>query len=182
MEQVLIVDNDDSFVYNIVEMLRPLASLHVVKHNALPPLEGFNKILLSPGAGLPTDYPAMMELLRHPSPTRSILGICLGHQAIALSFGAKLRLLSEPKHGHCSTLTPPLLGICTVGRYHSWVVDEADFPPELLVTSRDEEGNIMSLRHRTLPVTGVQFHPESIITAHGVELFRTWISGRETIG
>lgn len=176
MKHVLVVDNDDSFVYNIVEMLRPLAIVDVVKHSSLGHYSHYDKILLSPGAGLPAEYPAMMQLLMRSAATHSILGICLGHQAVAQHFGASLIRLQKPLHGHEGRLSNPFLGVETVGRYHSWVVDEETLPADLDIISRDcDDGSIMALRHRTLPIYGVQFHPESIITNGGVKFFENWI-------
>lgn len=181
MKKVLVVDNDDSFVYNIVEMLRHLCHVEVVNHRELMSyrVTDFDGVVLSPGAGLPSEYPQIMEFLSHYAGRCSILGVCLGHQAIAQHFGATLVQLSSPKHAHCSRLVKCELGllesVTEVGRYHSWVVSMDEFPVELVVTSRDEEGHIMSLRHGVLPIYGVQFHPESIITTSGRTVFAKWL-------
>lgn len=179
MKRVLVVDNDDSFVYNIVEILRSMCHVTVVNHREVKSMDGFDALLLSPGAGLPSDYPMTMKLLQTAVGRCPILGVCLGHQAIAQHFGASLMQLPHPKHAHRSVLIKGedaiLESVTAVGRYHSWVVSPDTLPNELMVTSRDEDGNIMSLRHVTLQIYGVQFHPESIITDGGADMFAAWL-------
>lgn len=192
---VLIIDNYDSFVYNIVGLLREcrdsagaVPERDVVRNDAIPfeSLGRYDAVILSPGPGVPDEAGELMRLVGEAAGRVPILGICLGHQAIAQYYGASLRQLSHPRHGHPSPLTyidgsDLVMGICaeraaTVGRYHSWTVDESTLPDVLCVTSRDEEGNIMSLRHRTQPVYGMQFHPESIITSCGHSLMQSFIT------
>lgn len=192
---ILIVDNYDSFVYNVVGLLRGCRdsvggdlSWDVVRNDTIPfdRLDRYDAIILSPGPGVPQEAGDLMRLVGVAAGRVPMLGICLGHQAIALHYGARLRQLEHPRHGHPSALTvvdasDPVIGTCSgtqpvVGRYHSWVVDEAALPPVLFVTSRDEEGNIMSFRHFSDEVYGVQFHPESIITSVGAALMDRFIA------
>ena len=192
---ILIIDNYDSFVYNIVGLLqRERAAAggirpdwDVVRNDVIPfgSLDRYDAIILSPGPGVPGEAGGLMRLVAEASHV-PMLGICLGHQAIAQHYGARLCQLAHPRHGHPSVLTDidpadPLIGRCgdgrgvTVGRYHSWTVDETSLPSCLHVTSRDEEGHIMSMRHESLPTFGVQFHPESVITTCGRELLHDFI-------
>lgn len=193
--RILIVDNYDSFVYNIVGLLKqcragafPGLEWDVALNDAVPfgDLGLYDAVIISPGPGVPSEAGDLMRLMSVVGKDVSVLGVCLGCQAIAMHYGASLCQLAYPRHGHPSPLrdidaSDPVVGSLagkevTVGRYHSWVVDEADFPSSLVVTSRDEEGHIMSFRHRSLPLFGVQFHPESIITDCGVELLRNFMT------
>lgn len=187
MRKILIVDNNDSFVYNLVEMLRLLGAPHdLTIHDKIDfsVLNDYSHILLSPGAGIPSNYPNMMRILSVCSASHSILGVCLGHQAIASHFGAGLTQLKRPLHGHTSKLvyidqSDALLNGITentrIGRYHSWIVSPENLPPDIIVSARDEERNIMAIRHNRLPLYGVQFHPESIITQSGITILANWI-------
>lgn len=198
---ILIIDNYDSFVYNIVGLLRECrdrscggVDWRVVRNDDIPfaGLDGYDAVILSPGPGVPEEAGELMRLVDVAAGRLPMLGICLGHQAIAQYYGASLLQLSHPRHGHPSPLmdvdaTDPVVGRCvgrdvTVGRYHSWTVDESTLPDSLTVTSRDEEGHIMSLRHRSQPVYGVQFHPESIITTCGHTLLQSFITHAEEWG
>lgn len=184
--KVLVLDNYDSFTYNLVHMLRELnVELEVFRNDEISVEEvaGFDKILLSPGPGLPSEAGIMPELLKQYSSSKSILGVCLGHQAIAECFGGSLYNLPTVFHGiateidvlegsHLYTDLPANFRVC---RYHSWVIAEENLPPELIVTSRDAHGTIMSVRHQTYDVQGVQYHPESIMTEHGMALIKNWI-------
>lgn len=190
---ILIIDNYDSFVYNIVGLLQRERAAggwdklewDVVRNDAIPfdSLDRYDAIILSPGPGVPHEAGSLMRLVAEAAHI-PMLGICLGHQAIAQHYGARLCQLAHPRHGHPSVLTDidssdPLIGRCwgvTVGRYHSWTVDESSLPSCLRVTSRDEEGHIMSMRHESLPTFGVQFHPESIITTCGRKLLHNFIA------
>lgn len=190
MKKILVIDNHDSFVYNIVQLLREAEcapQFDVVKNDEviMENLDGYDGLLLSPGPGIPSEAGKMMEAILHCWRTKAILGICLGHQAIAEAFGGSLLQLTTPFHGHRSFLRisddgdPVLHGIpqpAEVGRYHSWVVDPETLPDCLCVSSTDEDGNIMSLRHRKLPVFGVQFHPESYISNCGAAIIANWLS------
>ncbi len=184
---VLVVDNHDSFVYNLVQLLREdgRLKLTIARNDELPlaSLSHFKGIVLSPGPGLPHEAGMMMELLAATVYTHSILGVCLGHQAICEQFGGQLMQLSEPLHGVAtsveilgrSTLWQGIPSGMTVGRYHSWTVRRDNIPDSLRVTSQDSQLRVLSLEHMTLPVYGVQFHPESYITHCGAQLIRNWI-------
>jgi anthranilate synthase component 2 len=184
---ILVIDNYDSFVYNLVYMLRQYAVVTVVKNDELQPAmpERYDKILLSPGPGLPAEAGQMPDIIRQYAASKSILGICLGHQAIAEHFGASLYNLPEPLHGLASQLSvqqsDPLLADMParfqVGHYHSWVVNRDSCPPELELLATDERGNIMALRHRQYAVYGLQFHPESVLTEYGHQIIKNWIHG-----
>lgn len=190
MKKILVIDNYDSFVFNIVQLLReaPEAPLFDIVHNDsidFTRLEEYGGLLLSPGPGVPSEAGELECLIRRCSYSHSILGICLGHQAIAEVFGAGLLNLPFPLHGHHSVLTqvgegdPLLRGLempAVVGRYHSWVVNPDGFPKDLQVTSVDESGNIMSLKHCNLPIFGVQYHPESYMSNCGNVLISNWLN------
>ena len=185
MIRLLVVDNHDSFVFNVVQLLRehPRVSYTLISEDELKGDEmlSHDALLLSPGPGLPHEFPRMMKLIQAGIGLYPMLGICLGHQALALSFGAKLRQLPHPLHGHAAELTHidtqdsvvgQLPERSIVGRYHSWVVDEDSLPEELLPTAHTHAADhtryeLMALRHKTLPIYSVQFHPESMITEHG---------------
>ncbi len=186
---ILVVDNYDSFVWNVIALLResePDCCLTISKNDEvdLSSLSSYDGILLSPGPGLPSEAGLMPELIRLCADTHSVLGICLGHQAIAECFGAKLKQLQAPLHGlkdrlHIVKPEDDLLkGLSpheSIGHYHSWVVASDGFPECLEITSRDENGEIMSLRHKTKRLYGLQFHPESYITSCGAEIIRNWL-------
>lgn len=184
--KVLVLDNYDSFTYNLVHILRELeVDLEVHRNDkiTLDEVDRFDKILLSPGPGLPHEAGIMPELLKRFHDSKSILGICLGHQAIAECFGAKLRNLSTVFHGIVSDINqigsprifkelPETFKAC---RYHSWVIDESSMPSDMLVTSRDADGTIMSVEHQQHDVQGIQFHPESVMTEYGREMLQNWL-------
>lgn len=195
--RVLVIDNHDSFVHNIIGLLQELRSnddrfsglqWDIVLNDDAAPARAllYDALILSPGPGLPCEAGRLMETVKACAGRIPMLGICLGFQAIAENFGATLRRLPSPRHGHPSRLTridkeDPLAGSLAdaspvVGRYHSWVVDTATLPSELAATSFDEEGNLMSLRHRELPVFGTQFHPESVITDCGRPLLAAFLA------
>ncbi|WP_400191367.1 anthranilate synthase component II [Hymenobacter sp. B81] len=186
---ILVFDNYDSFTYNLVQVLRELgrgAELTVRRNDQLDldEVEAFDAVLLSPGPGIPAEAGLMPALIRRYAPTKRLLGVCLGHQGIAESFGAELLNLSEVLHGVATdaVVTSPderlFRGLPTrfrVGRYHSWAVRPNSLPACLEATARDEQGEIMALRHRRYDVRGVQFHPESILTEHGHRLLQNWL-------
>ena len=184
---IVVIDNYDSFVYNLVHYLEELdCRVTVLRNDAfhIDDIKGFNKIVLSPGPGIPEEAGLLKELIKTNAPTKCILGICLGHQAIAEVFGATLTNLEEVYHGVAtkaeSVVTDELLfkNIETsfeIGRYHSWIVSNDNFPEILEVTSKDVHGNIMSLRHKIFDVKGVQFHPESVLTPQGKTMIKNWV-------
>jgi anthranilate synthase component 2 len=185
--KILVLDNYDSFTYNLVYLIRQLGygqQLDIRRNDAfaLDEVEQYDKILLSPGPGIPSEAGLMPEVLQRYAATKSILGICLGHQAIAEAFGGQLYNLTEVQHGVASTLTvvpdrlfEGLPNQFAVGRYHSWVVDEAHLPTELEVIGRTIDQQIMAIRHRQFDLRGLQFHPESILTEHGPKLVQNWL-------
>lgn len=187
-KQILVIDNYDSFVYNLVHYLEEFDCEVTVKRNdeiELEEAERFDKILLSPGPGIPNEAGKMMEIIQKFAPTKSIFGVCLGQQAIGEVFGGKLDNLDQVYHGvatYSIVKTPDEILFKNVpshfeiGRYHSWVVSKNNFPDELEITSVDENGQIMSLRHRTYDVRGVQFHPESILTPYGKKIIENWVN------
>jgi len=185
--KILVLDNYDSFTYNLVYIVRQLGygpQMDVFRNDkiTLEEVDQYDKILLSPGPGVPSEAGIMPELLRKYSATKSILGVCLGHQAIGEAFGGGLINLSEVLHGVASQVTvrKDLLfeGISdtfSIGRYHSWVVDEATLSPDLEVIARTPDRQIMAVRHKKFDVRGVQFHPESILTENGIKIMKNWL-------
>lgn len=184
--KIVIIDNYDSFVYNLSHLLKELGAEVTVKRNdqfRLEELEEFDKILLSPGPGIPEEAGLLLDVIRRYAGKKPILGVCLGEQAIGEVYGGKLTNLDEVFHGIQSPVSltatdylfEGLPSTVQVGRYHSWVVDRKDFPDCLEVTAVSEEGYIMALRHRTLDVRGVQFHPESVLTPEGKQMLGNWI-------
>ncbi|MBN9380772.1 MAG: aminodeoxychorismate/anthranilate synthase component II [Chitinophagaceae bacterium] len=187
MPKILVFDNYDSFTYNLVHLMEKLLRQRVEVHrNDKIPLEKvkeYDKIILSPGPGIPEEAGLLLPLIKEYAASKPILGVCLGHQAIGEAFGGKLTNLSTVYHGvatpvkvlRAGGLFEGLPGELEVGRYHSWVVSEEGFPQELEVTARDENDYIMALRHRTLDVQGVQFHPESVLTPKGEQILKNWL-------
>jgi anthranilate synthase component 2 len=190
--KILIFDNYDSFTYNLVHVVEKLIHGKVdVYRNDKIPLEKVNeydKIVLSPGPGLPVESGLLLPLIKEYASTKSILGVCLGHQAIGETFGGNLINLSTVYHGVATKIKinpgrtqsendvfNSLPAELEVGRYHSWIVSKENFPGELEITSEDENGYIMGLRHRTFDVQGVQFHPESVLTPMGENMMRNWL-------
>lgn len=187
MKKILVIDNYDSFVYNLVHYLEELDCEVTVRRNdqlELEDVEEYDKILLSPGPGIPEEAGLLKAIIQQYAPTKSILGVCLGQQAIGEVFGGKLGNLESVFHG---IATP--INICVedevlfkdlpkniqVGRYHSWVVLR-ELPDVLIPTSYDESGQVMSLRHREFDVRGVQFHPESVLTPEGKKMIQNWVN------
>lgn len=188
--KILVLDNYDSFTYNLVHYIRELgygAQMDIVRNNQidLQAVEAYDKILLSPGPGIPEEAGIMPELIKMYGPSKSILGVCLGHQGIAEAYGAQLYNMPEVLHGVSSKVTvtkpddrlftdiPDSYEIC---HYHSWNVDKEQLGDEIEVTAIDEFGEIMAISHREYDVKGVQFHPESIMTEHGHQLLGNWLS------
>lgn len=186
--KILIFDNYDSFTYNLVHLVEKIMHQKVdVYRNdqiALEDVKQYDKIILSPGPGIPEEAGLLLPLIKEYSPTKSILGVCLGHQAIGEAFGGTLINLETVYHGvatdcdlsvvNCELFTDLPKNI-KVGRYHSWIVSDENFPKELEVTARDDNNYIMALQHKTFDVQGVQFHPESILTPDGEKIMRNWL-------
>jgi anthranilate synthase component 2 len=185
--RLLILDNYDSFTYNIVHAIRELGVTPDVIRNdriALSDFEAYDKIIISPGPGIPSEAGILPDFLREYATCKPILGVCLGHQAIGERFGAKLLNLPQVYHGIQTPVNvidrdyifEGLPDRFNVGRYHSWVVDNHDLPDDLVVTANDDNGCIMALRHKDYDVRGVQFHPESILTPDGLQIFKNWLN------
>ena len=185
--RILVFDNYDSFTYNLVHAVKKLGFTDVEEHRndqiPLDDIDRFDKIILSPGPGVPSESGILLDVIRKYAPTKSILGVCLGEQAIAEAFGGTLINLTEVHHGVSSMvdileediLFNDLPKQLEVGRYHSWAVEKSTLPDCLTVTAVDEEGLIMALAHKTYDVRGVQFHPESVLTPDGEKMLRNWL-------
>ena len=186
--KILVFDNYDSFTYNLVHLVEKILHQKVdVFRNDQIPLEAvkaYDKIILSPGPGIPEEAGLLLPLIKEYASSKSILGVCLGHQAIGEAFGAKLVNLDKVYHGVATpiTVTNPnsqiLKGMgdtIEVGRYHSWIVSDKNFPEELDITAVDSNGFIMGLQHKQFDVQGVQFHPESVLTPNGEKMMRNWL-------
>ena len=184
--KIVIIDNYDSFTYNLAHLVKELGTEVTVLRNdqfQLDDLEAYHKIILSPGPGIPCEAGLLMDVIRHYANRKAILGVCLGHQAIGEVFGARLENLSDVFHGvatPCRIVSddPIFSGLptnITVGRYHSWVVSRNGLPDCLEVTAVSDEGQIMALKHKTLNVRGIQFHPESVLTPDGKKMLRNWM-------
>ncbi|WP_185213918.1 MULTISPECIES: anthranilate synthase component II [Sphingobacterium] len=187
---ILVIDNYDSFTYNLVHLLQELNERYEVVRNdkfELEDIEKYDKILLSPGPGIPEEAGLLLDVIRKYAPTKSILGICLGQQAIAEVFGGKLYNMPKPLHGVATSIqvtdpSEPLFENfpedSKIGRYHSWAVDPDSLNEDLKVTAVDPNGVIMALSHTKYDVKGMQFHPESILTDNGKTLIANWIKGK----
>jgi anthranilate synthase component 2 len=186
--RILVFDNYDSFTYNLVHLVEYLTGEKVEVHrNDQLPLEkvqDYDKIILSPGPGIPEEAGLLLPLIKTYAASKSILGVCLGHQAIAQALGGSLINLSEVYHGvampcHVTTTNAKLFNgmpnTFDVGRYHSWVVDKKTLPAELEITAEDDHGFIMAMQHKTYDVQSVQFHPESVLTPMGEQIMRNWL-------
>ena len=184
--KIVIIDNYDSFTYNLSHLVKELgAEVTVVRNDQfeLADLEPYSKIILSPGPGIPSEAGLLLDVIKTYAGKKPILGVCLGHQAIGESFGGKLENLSDVFHGvatpcHIIADDPIFSGIerdITIGRYHSWVVAREGFPDCLEVTAVSDEGQIMALRHREFYVRGIQFHPESVLTPDGRKMLQNWL-------
>ena len=185
--KVLVIDNYDSFTYNLVHYLEDLDCDVTVKRNdqlTLDEVDAFEKIVLSPGPGLPDEAGLLKAIIKRYAPTKSILGVCLGQQAIAEVYGGTLINLDTVYHGVATNVTSSVTDeslfnglekTIEVGRYHSWVVDP-NLPDVLEATSFDDNGQVMSLRHKEYDLKGVQFHPESVLTPHGKKILENWIN------
>ena len=187
--KLLILDNYDSFVYNIVHIIRELGfgiEMDIFRNDkiALADVAKYDKILLSPGPGIPSEAGIMQDLVKQYGSTKSIFGVCLGHQCIGEVYGASLTNLANVYHGFAiptNILSDDILfqnipEKFTCGRYHSWAIDPKSDLSNLMVTAADDEGNIMAIRHKKYDVCGVQFHPESVMTEHGKMIIENWLN------
>ena len=187
--KLLVFDNYDSFTYNLVQLIREAGcdDITVARNDriALEEVARFDKIVLSPGPGIPSESGLLLPLIREYAPSKSILGVCLGEQAIGEVFGARLENLSEVCHGVATPVRiveddPLFAGLESgfeAGRYHSWIVSRANFPVDTLrITAEDEQGRIMALAHRKYDIRGVQFHPESVLTPRGAAMIVNWLN------
>jgi anthranilate synthase component 2 len=196
--KILVFDNYDSFTYNLVHLVEKIThgKVDVYRNDELPmeKAKEYDKIILSPGPGIPSEAGMLLPLIKEYASTKSILGVCLGHQAIGEAFGGSLTNLSTVYHGvatpiqliknnsllttHASrnSVFAGLPNEIVVGRYHSWVINETDFPAELEITARDAHNYIMALQHKTFDIQGVQFHPESVLTPDGETMMRNWLN------
>lgn len=190
--KILVFDNYDSFTYNLVHLVEKIthANVDVIRNDEWPleKFKSYDKIILSPGPGIPTEAGLLLPLIKAYAASKSILGVCLGHQAIGEAFGGTLTNLATVYHGVAmplvvrsekfgirSRLFEGLPDRFEVGRYHSWVVDTNNFPDELEITARDENNFIMALQHTKYDVQGVQFHPESVLTPDGEKIISNWL-------
>lgn len=187
--KILVFDNYDSFTYNLVHLVEKITGekTDVYRNDqlTLKDISAYDKIILSPGPGIPEEAGLLIPLIKEYASSKSILGVCLGHQAIAEAFGGSLINLRTVFHGVAtpikiksqkSKILQGLPEIIEVGRYHSWIVSDENFPAELEVTARDENGYIMGLQHKEFDVQGVQFHPESVLTPDGEKILRNWLA------
>ena len=187
MKRIVIIDNYDSFTYNLSHLVKELGAEVTVYRNdkfQMQQLEDFDKIILSPGPGIPSEAGFLLDVIRNHAGRKPILGVCLGHQAIGEVFGAKLKNLDSVFHG---VATPAniieddyifngLPQTIEVGRYHSWIVSNESLPESLEITSVSDEGYIMSLRHKDYDIRGIQYHPESVLTPQGKQIINNWLS------
>ncbi|MET3538655.1 anthranilate synthase component II [Chryseobacterium limigenitum] len=186
--KILVFDNYDSFTYNLVQIIERVLDqkVDVVRNDqiSLEEINKYDKIILSPGPGIPEEAGILLDVIKEYAPTKSILGVCLGQQAIAEAFGGSLINLSEIFHGVATSaelvkndtkLFRNISSGLAVGRYHSWAVDPKNFPQELEITAVDKDGMIMALQHKTYDVHGVQFHPESILTPDGEAIIKNFL-------
>jgi anthranilate synthase component II len=186
---ILVFDNYDSFTYNLVHLVEKIINgkVTVVRNDEIPleKVKDYDKIILSPGPGIPEEAGLLLPLIKEYAASKSIFGVCLGQQAIGQAFGAKLINLKDVYHGVATNvniiardgrLFNGLPNQLEVGRYHSWVVDEATLPAELTITAKDDNSFIMALQHNTYDVSGVQFHPESVLTPQGEQILRNWLN------
>lgn len=185
--RIVIIDNYDSFTYNLAHLVKSLGAEVTVLRNdrfALEEPEAFDKIILSPGPGIPSEAGLLLDVIRTYAGRKPMLGVCLGHQAIGEVFGARLENLSDVFHGVATEgrqfgVDPIFQGLperIVMGRYHSWVVSNDGFPDCLEITAVSDEGQIMALRHREFDIHGIQFHPESVLTPDGATILRNWLN------
>lgn len=185
--KIVIIDNYDSFTYNLCHLVKELGADVTVLRNdqfLLDDLQGYDKIILSPGPGIPSEAGLLLDVLKQYAGKKPILGVCLGHQAIGEYFGGKLENLSSVFHGVATEGTQfgndyifdTLPSRITMGRYHSWVVSKENFPSCLEITAESDEGQIMALKHKVYDIRGIQFHPESVLTPEGRTMIKNWMN------
>lgn len=187
--RILVFDNYDSFTYNLVHLVEKISNHTVEVHRndqiSLEQVREFDRIILSPGPGIPEEAGLLLPLIREFAASKPILGVCLGHQAIGQAFGGSLVNLQKVYHGvatNCllknkkTNLFRDMPEAIEVGRYHSWVISETDFPEELEITAKDENGIIMAIKHKKYDVEGLQFHPESVLTPDGEQILKNWLT------
>ncbi len=185
--KIVIIDNYDSFTYNLSHLVKELGAEVTVYRNdqfTINQLEPFDKIILSPGPGIPSEAGLLLDVIKHYAGLKPMLGVCLGHQAIGEAFGGKLENLSEVYQGVATPIKQfasdyifdGLPQQIEVGRYHSWVVSHESFPDCLEITAESEEGQIMALRHKNYDIHGIQFHPESVLTPQGKTILSNWLN------
>lgn len=188
--KILIIDNYDSFTYNLVHLVKELGynDIEVIRNDklTLPEISIYDKIILSPGPGIPSEAGLLLPIIKEYAPSKPILGVCLGHQAIGEAFGANLTNLEDVYHGISSTTTitgddyifEGLEDKMEVGRYHSWIIDAEGLPGCFTVTATDNNGQIMAMKHNEFDVHGVQFHPESVLTPEGHTIIKNFLMGK----
>ena len=189
MKKILVIDNYDSFTYNLVHYVEKLTDdpVDVFRNDqiSIKEIDKYDKIILSPGPGIPDEAGISKELVKTYAPTKSILGVCLGHQAIAEVFGGKIYNLDRVYHGVATTVIltnnvdyifKDIPKVFNAGRYHSWMVARDGFPEDMFISSIDENGEIMSISHKKYDVKGVQFHPESVLTENGLKIIENWLN------
>ncbi|NOY94928.1 MAG: aminodeoxychorismate/anthranilate synthase component II [Chlorobi bacterium] len=187
--KIIVIDNYDSFTYNLVHAIKKIAKLPVVVSRndeiKMEELESFDKIVLSPGPGIPSEAGLLMDIIKEFAPKKSILGVCLGHQAIGEVFGGQILNMNKVLHGIATPVTVTSRNTCLfnkipdtfdAGRYHSWIVERKGLPDCFEITSLDNVGEIMSIMHKEFDVQGVQFHPESVLTPYGEQMIKNWLN------
>lgn len=188
--KILVLDNYDSFTYNLVHIVRELgygAKMDIFRNDqiSLEAVDAYDKVILSPGPGIPEEAGIMSQLIPIYAPSKSIFGVCLGHQAIGEAFGSALKNLDEVLHGiplktvqteqKDTILFDGIPNEFMAGRYHSWVIDPKQVSADLVVTASDESGEVMAIKHKEYDVRGVQYHPESVLTDHGIKMMQNWL-------
>lgn len=187
--KILVIDNYDSFTYNLVHAVKKITGLPVtVCRNdeiELQEIDEYDKIILSPGPGIPSEAGLLLDIIKEYAPTKSMLGVCLGHQAIGEVFGGKLHNMNKVIHGIATPITIISRTSCLfdeiadsfdAGRYHSWIIERDNLPECFEITSLDNEGLVMSMKHKEYDVEGVQFHPESVLTPEGEKMLKNWLT------
>lgn len=188
MSKILLIDNYDSFTYNLYHYLEELydGDIEIMRNDKIDfeRVDTFQAAIISPGPGIPKHAGQLMLFLKKFAHKMKLLGICLGHQAIAEHFGIRLENLTEVVHGQSTSIKvlnsnsvfKSLPKTFKVGRYHSWIVDKSDIGTEIIITAKDEKGQIMAIKHKSLPIEAVQFHPESVLTEFGKEILKNWLN------